>query len=78
MRKVIIEQELICPFNGCRISIINDEKDIGMTRGCRNCEYVWIRKSNVVSEVESLNEYSKEYKEYELLHTVVCVGKENE
>lgn len=75
MRKVTIQKDLICPFNDCRINNFMDEKDREMTVNCESCEYVWNRNSILVVKEGCvfLDENSKEYKEYEILHTQVEV-----
>jgi len=40
MRKIIIKEELICPFNYCRIDIFTSEEDKVMSVSCKDCEYV--------------------------------------
>jgi len=76
MRKVTIQKDLICPFNDCRINNFMDKKNREMTVNCESCEYVWNRKSTLIGYVITLYEDSKEYKEYEMLHTPVCVNEE--
>mgnify|MGYP003394014101 CR=1 FL=1 len=78
MRKITIKKELICPFSVCRIHIFDDEKYEVMSVNCQNCEYVWDRKSTLMVEegCVSLDENSKEYKEYEMLHTPTVVDSE--
>ncbi len=80
MRKILIKKELICPFNQCRIPIFDDEKYNVMTISCQNCEYVWDRKSTIVVEEGCvlLDENSKEYKEYEMLHTPIYIGVDDD
>ena len=76
MRKVTIQKDLICPFNDCRINNFMDKKDREMTVNCESCEYVWNRKSTLIGYAITLYEDSKEYKEYEMLRTPVCVNEE--
>lgn len=82
MKKMVIKKELICPFNKCRIPYGHDKegnevyKEMGIN--CENCGYVWNRKSTVIVEEGCvlLDENSKEYKEYEILHKVTVVENE--
>lgn len=80
MRKIFIRKELICPFNYCRILIFMSEEDKSMDIRCESCEYVWNRNSILMigEEFLFLDENSKEYKEYKLLHTPLCVDDNKE
>ena len=78
MRKIYVKKELICPFNVCRVFSLKDgEENKGMTKYCESCEYVWNRNSTLMVEEGCmfLDENSEEYKEYELLHTPVCIDE---
>ena len=76
MKRIVIKKVLICPFNDCRINNFMDKKDREMTVNCDSCEYVWIRETYIVLEegYNFLDETSKEYKEYEMLHTIEVVN----
>jgi len=77
MRKIIIQKELICPFKICRVFSLSDGEDNKeMDVYCESCAYIWDRKSTLVGYSVTLYEDSKEYKEYEMLHTPICDDSE--
>ena len=84
MKKLIIQKELICPFNKCRFPYAEDKDGNlifkGMGINCTSCRYVWNRKTESLNDIEILDEDSKEYKEYKYMFTPVEVkrGDNNE
>ncbi len=78
MKRIFVEKELICPFDKCIVPYSEDKdgnyiyKEISV-RCETGCEYVWIRNIKAVVEkgCKHLDENSKEYKEYEFLHTFI-------
>lgn len=77
MKRIFVEKEVICPFDKCIVPYAADVKGNEIfkeisVRCETGCKYAWIRNVKAVVEkgCKQLDKDSKEYKEYEFLHTV--------
>lgn len=82
MKKIIIQKEIICPLNKCPMPVGCDREgnDIywDMSIRCENCNYACTKGSTLGNngKVIDLDENSKEYKEYIMLHTPICISQD--
>lgn len=80
MKKITIQKEILCPLKKCPISVGFDKEgnDIywDMSVRCEGCANAYTRASTLGNngKVIDLDEDSKEYKEYVMLHTPICVS----